>query len=413
MESKKLDGNIRSSLHKNDDKANLKKYFAFSIHIYERFYYDDHLHHLLSPSITPTCSTRLPWGDMGGRFFLVGAGKGGVVEVRETNEEVGGRLLYISKIVMDSNPLLNGGKFSLLIGDGRRPSFISDGPTDPRGPLEFLDGPLKALGPEVFSHFDGPGTNSRNIHFLKNFDPSSVYTVNIKTEHQLVLVSGRVDSATLIKKLVKSGKRAELWHPSPKKKLNQEQPNSNQLQFLANNFNAPQNQFMYPASTNNETDNMMSYGDYQNQNVALKDMNAGRGQNLMAATRMRNFYMDDDNFVGSGRLGHDFAYMMGREDYQGNGTGFVGLGGHDFNGMPTYEQKYLPSMIMTKKQQRYHYDHPATEMHNIYMKDPHTGSDMMTNDIFMYQPYMMDHASSTYPPYTDYHHFHAMPYPYY
>ncbi|CAK7333322.1 unnamed protein product [Dovyalis caffra] len=118
---------------------------------------------------------------------------------------------------------------------------------------------------------------------------------------------------------------------------------------------------MHPASTDDDTNpSMRSYGDYLKPNVALKAMNAGRGQNLVAATRMGNF----------GRLGDDFAFMMGREDYQGNGTGFVGLGGHEFNGMPTYEQKYLPSIIMTNKQQRYRYSHPATEISNgICFKD--------------------------------------------
>ena len=242
---------------------------------------------------------------------------------------------------------------------------------------------------------------------------SGVYSVNIKTENQLVIVSGRVDSATLIKKLVKSGKRAELWSLRTKNKRNQEQLNANQLQFLANDFSDPKNQFMYPASFDNETGNTRSYGDFLNQNVELKAMNVGRGQDLMAATRMGNFYMDDDNFAGSGRSGDDFAYMMGHADYQGSGTGFAGEGGHEFNGIPTYEQTYRPSMIMSNKQQRYHYNHPATEMHNIYMQEPHTGNNMMTNDNFMYQHYMIDHASSTSPPYTDYHLFHAMSYPCY
>lgn len=38
-----------------------------------------------------------------------------------------------------------------------------------------------------------------------------VYSVNIDVEHQRVAVSGNVDSGTLIKKLARSGKHAELW----------------------------------------------------------------------------------------------------------------------------------------------------------------------------------------------------------
>lgn len=42
-----------------------------------------------------------------------------------------------------------------------------------------------------------------------------VHSVDIDAEHPLVMVSGRVDSATLIRKLVRSGKHAELWPLKP------------------------------------------------------------------------------------------------------------------------------------------------------------------------------------------------------
>ncbi|KAJ6766616.1 COPPER CHAPERONE putative-RELATED [Salix purpurea] len=228
-----------------------------------------------------------------------------------------------------------------------------------------LDQLLKVETHYLKVHINCEGCKQKVRKLLKKID--GVYSVNIKIDHQLVIVSGRVDSATLIKKLVKSGKRAELWSVITKNKRNQEQLNTNQLQFLAISFSDSQNQFMI----------------------------------LMAATRMGNFYMDDDNFAGSSRLGDDLAYTMARADYQGNGTGFVGLGSHEFNGMPTYELTNRPSMIMTNKQQRYHYNHPATEMHSIYMQEPHTSDNMMRNDNFMYQPYMIDHASSTDPSYTE------------
>ncbi|KAI9170525.1 hypothetical protein LWI28_029207 [Acer negundo] len=52
-----------------------------------------------------------------------------------------------------------------------------------------------------------------------------VYQVNIDAEQQKVTVSGSVDSATLIKKLVRAGKHAELW--SQKSNQNQKQKNNN------------------------------------------------------------------------------------------------------------------------------------------------------------------------------------------
>ncbi|KAL3654466.1 hypothetical protein CASFOL_004147 [Castilleja foliolosa] len=53
-----------------------------------------------------------------------------------------------------------------------------------------------------------------------------VYQVNIDSEQQKVTISGNLDSATLIKKLVKAGKHAELWNPQ-KSNQNQKQKPTN------------------------------------------------------------------------------------------------------------------------------------------------------------------------------------------
>ncbi|KAL2896310.1 Heavy metal-associated isoprenylated plant protein 37 [Bienertia sinuspersici] len=51
-----------------------------------------------------------------------------------------------------------------------------------------------------------------------------VYAIKIDAEQQRVIVKGAVDSATLIKKLARSGKHAELWFPkSPQADMNQNQ----------------------------------------------------------------------------------------------------------------------------------------------------------------------------------------------
>ncbi|XP_068638894.1 heavy metal-associated isoprenylated plant protein 37-like [Aristolochia californica] len=52
-----------------------------------------------------------------------------------------------------------------------------------------------------------------------------VYTVNVDAEQQKVTVSGNVDSATLIKKLIRAGKHAELW--SQKSNQNQKLQQAN------------------------------------------------------------------------------------------------------------------------------------------------------------------------------------------
>ncbi|KAL0418827.1 UNVERIFIED_CONTAM: Heavy metal-associated isoprenylated plant protein 35 [Sesamum radiatum] len=63
-----------------------------------------------------------------------------------------------------------------------------------------------------------------------------VYKIDINSEQHKVVVTGNVDSETLIKKLVKSGKKAELWpgnsekegiKPGELKKKKQEEPEAN------------------------------------------------------------------------------------------------------------------------------------------------------------------------------------------
>ncbi|KAK1552455.1 hypothetical protein Q3G72_017391 [Acer saccharum] len=65
-----------------------------------------------------------------------------------------------------------------------------------------------------------------------------VYQVNIDAEQQKVTVSGSVGSATLMKKLVRAGKHAEVW--SQKSNQNQKQKNNNNCDKNNNNKNQKQ-----------------------------------------------------------------------------------------------------------------------------------------------------------------------------
>lgn len=57
-----------------------------------------------------------------------------------------------------------------------------------------------------------------------------MYHVKVEAEHQKVTVSGSVDSATLINKLLKAGKHAEVWSPNPTTNPNQPQkPKTNDV----------------------------------------------------------------------------------------------------------------------------------------------------------------------------------------
>ncbi|KAH7571013.1 hypothetical protein JRO89_XS05G0240100 [Xanthoceras sorbifolium] len=77
------------------------------------------------------------------------------------------------------------------------------------------------------------------VFFFHHF-VTGVYQVNIDAEQQKVTVSGTVDSATLIKKLVRAGKHAELW--SQKSNQNQKQKNNNCIKDDKNNNNKNQKQ---------------------------------------------------------------------------------------------------------------------------------------------------------------------------
>jgi len=88
-----------------------------------------------------------------------------------------------------------------------------------------------------------------------------VYRVNIETEQQKVTVSGSVDAATLIKKLVKAGKHAELW--SQKTNQNQKQKtncikddknNKGQKQGLIKGLEVFKNQQKFPVFSSEEDD---------------------------------------------------------------------------------------------------------------------------------------------------------------
>ncbi|GAU24292.1 hypothetical protein TSUD_48800 [Trifolium subterraneum] len=88
-----------------------------------------------------------------------------------------------------------------------------------------------------------------------------VYQVQIDAEQQKVTVSGSVDAATLIKKLVRSGKYAELWSQKTNNNQNQKQKNNNivkddknkgQKQVVVKGLEAFKNQQKFPAFSSEE-----------------------------------------------------------------------------------------------------------------------------------------------------------------
>ncbi|KAJ4823627.1 hypothetical protein Tsubulata_032162, partial [Turnera subulata] len=176
-----------------------------------------------------------------------------------------------------------------------------------------------------------------------------VYTVNINTEHQVVIVSGNVDSAVLIKKLKRSGKRAEVWSSSPTYNHKQEQSNMDQIQFSATNLDVPIDNFMFPASLGNEIEDIPSYENFS--------VDAMTDEDWKPETRMQNFYRAGTTFPRSVRVEDDMAFRTSYINSQDNGTGSVAYGGPQFHMMPIYEQNLLPSIAMTNYHQGYPYNY--------------------------------------------------------
>ncbi|XVF02821.1 hypothetical protein REPUB_Repub04eG0207300 [Reevesia pubescens] len=93
-----------------------------------------------------------------------------------------------------------------------------------------------------------------------------VYQVSIDAEQQKVTVSGSVDSATLIKKLVRAGKHAEVWSQKTNQNQNQSQKQNNCIKDDKNNnkgqkqglgLEAFKNQQKFPTFISEEDDDYM------------------------------------------------------------------------------------------------------------------------------------------------------------
>ncbi|KAA8529076.1 hypothetical protein F0562_033436 [Nyssa sinensis] len=214
-----------------------------------------------------------------------------------------------------------------------------------------------------------------------------VYQVNIDSEQQKVTVSGSVDSATLIKKLVRAGKHAELWsqksNQTQKQKGNcikDDKSNKGQKQGLIKGLEAFKNQQKFPAFSEEDDDyfdddeeddeedelrfirekanqmgllrqqamnanngnrsvgaiaagsnnvgNGIAAGKKgnQNQNMGMKANPGGNGidQKTMAALKMNNLHLGGGNFnPAEVRRGNDINSMMGLAGLHGNGANNV------------------------------------------------------------------------------------------
>lgn len=158
---------------------------------------------------------------------------------------------------------------------------------------------------------------------------TGVYQVNIDAEQQKVTVSGSVDSATLIKKLVRAGKHAELW--SQKSNQNQNQKNNcikddknnnkGQKQGLMKGFEPLKNQQKFPTFISEDDDDYFDDDeeDYEDElsflkanqlgqlgllrQQAMDANNAKKAVGAMAAAAASNSNNKMNNNVGNGNAG--------------------------------------------------------------------------------------------------------------
>lgn len=193
-----------------------------------------------------------------------------------------------------------------------------------------------------------------------------VYSVNVDAEQQKVTVSGNIEAATLLNKLLKTGKHAEVWSP---------RSNHNQLQEQANYNRGDSNtgRFQWPLGGRGLED-QWAFEEYPtNQIRGMNSLTEELDQNTMAAalaeTGMEYTHMGDDgdHSFASGHNNHPYN-MRGLPSFHVSGSDFTRMGGyhHGYGGLQGYQNP--SSMMMTNMQGMPNINNMVTS-NNMYMHD--------------------------------------------
>lgn len=163
--------------------------------------------------------------------------------------------------------------------------------------------------------------------------------MNLDAELQKVTVSGNVDSAVLIKKLVKAGKHAELWsqkgsHQNQKQKLScikqdynknkqgQQQNVFRNLESLRNNQNSPfltqQQDDSLPDSDDEEDEEMKVIKDKISQLALLKKQAEGKNPGKKGNGNPSVIDQKTLNSTAEGKRVNDINTMMNLAGFHGN-----------------------------------------------------------------------------------------------
>ncbi|XP_023761533.1 uncharacterized protein LOC111909972 [Lactuca sativa] len=196
-----------------------------------------------------------------------------------------------------------------------------------------------------------------------------VYSVDIDSDQQKVKVSGDVDSTTLINKLVKSGKHAELW-PTSDENLNENQQlssfinggnNQNQMQNLIASLNAPKSQRMLtpPGYHRTGLEEQMAFERYLKHGMDMENNHRHIG------------WVDRGNGSLMGENSSGFIDLEGSQLHGGFGGSFNG------GIMPTFHDHGSSLPMMNRNDQSVH-----SGMGNVMVHD----------NMYMHQPQIMNHA---------------------
>ncbi|KEH44131.1 putative heavy metal-associated domain, HMA [Medicago truncatula] len=294
-----------------------------------------------------------------------------------------------------------------------------------------------------------------------------VYQVQIDAEQQKVTVSGSVDAATLIKKLVRSGKYAELWSQKTNNNQNQKQKNNNnvkddknrgQKQGLVKGLEVFKNQQKFPAFSSEEDDEYYEYDEDEeeedeemrfirertnhlqmlkqandannvkkgiiakmnnagngnsgkkgnpNQNMVMKEGANGIDQKTLAAMKLNNAHLvgNESLNLGESKRASDIGAMMNLAGFNGNNNN--GAGSATVVGGNSNGLGGFPagSTASIPNGGFVTGQYPPSMLMNMNGFNNHPSSlmNMQARHAMQQQPQMMYHRSPFVPPNTGYH----------
>lgn len=226
---------------------------------------------------------------------------------------------------------------------------------------------------------------------------SGVCKVDIIAEEHKVIVTGIVNPSTLVKKLAKYGKHAEICNEG----YNQEHTNydkgnnDNQVQYITNGPNAFENQYMIPTFFGKD-----HWGPEWCQDIGVKTTESEINQHLAAPLFLENVNnMINQDFT---RINENPKWqesmippMMHPASFQENcGTNYSGIGNqegaHNLLGVSSFGQYIYQPSHMANTHRFYHDCHPSKIMQqssynhapegiNLHMQETPTRNDVMMN----------------------------------